>query len=204
MNLTTTSELPFESPISGKTNLEFSGIAHLRDLTPGLGVLHLRGPEAVSVISRFLEGQADQDPLAIGEARPIQGGILCRLASDEYLILVDSIGDLGTYQNHQAGMVSGGHATLSDLSHGCGKLELSGPASTALLSRLCGLDFSEISFPNGHVAQTSLAKVHATLVRMEGKDLAPKYIILIDRSLSAYVWEVMKAVIQDLTLEESS
>lgn len=204
MNLTITSKLPFESPVSEEASLEFEGIVHLRDLTPGLGVLHLHGSEAGSVISRFLEGQADQDPLATGEARPVQGGILCRFASDEYLILVDTLEDLGTYQTHLAGLVSGDRAALSDLSHGYGKLELGGPGSIVLLPRLCGLDFSDTSFPNGHVAQTSLAKVHATLVRLDGKDPAPKFIILVDRSLSAYIWEVMKAVIQDLTLEESS
>lgn len=204
MNLITINKLPFESSISGETNLEFPRIAHLRDLTPDLGILHLRGPEAGSVISRYFEGQADQDPLEIGVARPIRADILCRLAHDEYLFLVDSIKELGDLQDHLTDLIPGDSTALSDLSHGYGKLEIAGPGTTSLLSRLCGLDFFESAFPNGHVAQTSLVKVHAILVRLDGKDLAPKFIVLIDRSLSAYVWEVMKAVIQDFSLEESS
>jgi heterotetrameric sarcosine oxidase gamma subunit len=202
MNLITTSKLPFASPISGETSLEYPGIAHLRDLTVDLGILHLRGLKAESVISHFLEGQGDQNSLGTGEARALEAGTLCQLAKDEYLILVDSLEDLGSLQDRLAGLVSGGRAALSDLSHGYGKLELSGPGSNALLSRLCGLDFSEAGFPDGHCAQTSLAKVHATLVRLDGEAGAPKFIVLAERSLSAYVWEVMKSVIQDFTLEE--
>jgi len=155
------------------------------------------------VISHFLEGQVDQASLGLGEAHPIQANILCRFARDEYLFLVDSIKELGGLQDHLTDLIPGNRTALSDLSHGYGKLELGGPGSTALLVRLCGLDFSESAFPNGHVAQTSLAKVHATLVRLDGKDIAPKFIVLIDRSLSAYVWEVMRSIIQDFSMEES-
>ena len=201
MNLITTSELPFASPISGMIHLDYPGIARLNDLTADLGILHLRGPEAENVISRFLEDRTKQDSLVIGESRALGIFTLCRLAKDEFLILMDNLDELGTIQDRLAGLASGAHAALSDLSHGYGKLELVGAGSTAVLPRLCGLDFSESGFPNGHIAQTSLAKVHATLIHLDGGAGSPRFTILVDRSLSAYAWEVIKAVLQDFKKE---
>jgi heterotetrameric sarcosine oxidase gamma subunit len=201
MNLITTSELPFASPISGVTHLDYPGIARLNDLTADLGILHLRGPGVENVISRFLEDRTQQDSLVIGESRALGIFTLCRLAKDEFLILMDNLDELGTIQDRLAGLASGAHAALSDLSHGYGKLELFGAGSTAVLPRVCGLDFSESGFPNGRIAQTSLAKVHATLMRLDGEAGAPRFIILVDRSLSAYAWEVIKAVLQDFKKE---
>jgi heterotetrameric sarcosine oxidase gamma subunit len=196
MTLTTTSELPFQSPIEGETGFEVPGVAWLKDLTPTLGVLHLRGPEVAEAVLRFSGDQTGQNALAIGEARSIKAGSLCRLAMDEVLLLADYSQGWESTCARLEESVQGKNITVSDLTHGYGKLEISGPDAARLLPKLCGLDFSESSFPNGRVAQTSFAKVHATLVRMDGLSVSPKYLLLVDRSLSAYVWEVVKAVMQ--------
>jgi heterotetrameric sarcosine oxidase gamma subunit len=168
----------------------------LSDLTPRLGVLHLRGPQAEAAIGQFGAGKPDESPLAIGDARPMDGSVLCRLATDEYLLLVESPKQWEEAYERLEEAAAGQGVMVSELTHGYGKLQLSGRRATALLPRICGLDFSERGFPDGRVAQTSLAKVHATLVRMDGQGEAPNYYLLVDRSLSAYVWEVIVAVMQ--------
>jgi heterotetrameric sarcosine oxidase gamma subunit len=201
MSLITTSQLPLKSPIWSESSFEVPGIARLRDITPNLGVLHLRGPEAERTITRFSAGQPSQNLLATGEARSMEGGILCRLVDDEYLFLVETPEEWVSAYRRLDEVVTGQRATLSDLSHGYGKLELGGLGAAGMLARLCGLDFSEVGFPDGRVAQTSLAKVHATLVRMDGKGEPSRYYLLVDRSLSVYVWKVIRAVMEAFKAE---
>lgn len=206
MTLSTTSELLISSPIAGETSFEVPGAAQLVDLSHHLGVLHLRGPQSEKALRRFGLDQPDPEALAIGAARSTEAGILCRLAADEFLLLVESPEAWGpTYarSTNLSEILSDEplRATASDLTHGYGKLALSGPRAAELLPKLCGLDFSEAGFPDGHVAQTSLAKVHATLARMDEQGGPPKYYLLVDRSLSAYVWEVMKAVMKEFIVD---
>lgn len=196
MILKTTSELPFKSPIEGETRFEMPGVARLKDLTPTLGVVHLRGPEAAKVILRFSGDQTGQNSIGSGEARSTETGILCQLAMDEFLLLSEYPQGWESTFAQMEEAVKGKDAIVSDLTHAYGKLDISGPGAARLLPKLCGLDFSESSFPNGRVAQTSFAKVHATLVRMDGESGSPRYLLLVDRSLCAYVWEVIEAVMQ--------
>ncbi len=202
MNLKTASELPLISPLTGVSEVEFPEMARLQDLTASLGVLHLRGPEAQATIERFLAPEPDPGTsLAIGLARAAGAGILCRLAAREYLLLAES-GE--AWNAARADLEAAGdnlRATVSDLTHGYGMLALSGPRAAELLPRLCGLDTSEAGFPDGRVAQTSLAKVHATLVRADEGAGSPRYYLLVDRSLSAYVWDVIEAVMQAINIE---
>ena len=196
MALMRTSELPFKSPIEGETSFEVPGVARLKDLTRNLGVLHLRGPEAARAVLRFSGDQTGQNSTATREARSMERGILCRLAMDEFLFLAEYPQEWESIcaQIEESAMEK--NATVSDLTHAYGKLEISGPGAARLLPKLCGLDFSESGFPNGRVAQTSFAKVHATLVRMDGPSGSLRYLLMVDRSLCAYVWEVVKAVMQ--------
>jgi heterotetrameric sarcosine oxidase gamma subunit len=196
MDLSTKSQLPFKSPVTGETKIEAPGIARLKDLTPSLGVLHLRGPDSEKMVVHMNDGQPRQKVLNTGEAHPTNAGILCRLTADEYLLLVESPELWEATFARLVDAAGGQRATVSDLTHGYGKLELSGSQATALLPRLCGLDFSKRSFPNGRVAQSSVAKVHATLVRVDERGNPPNYLLLVDRSVSVYVWQVMKAILQ--------
>ena len=168
----------------------------MRDVTPNLGVLHVRGPQAERAMARFSAGRPGWNSLATDAACSMDGGILCRLAADEYFYLVEPPEKRAAAYARLDDILTGQRAVLSDITHGYGKLELSGPGVAALLPRLCGLDFSDLGFADGRVAQTSLAKVHATLVRTGEKSGGPKYYLLVDRSLSAYVWETIVAVMQ--------
>jgi heterotetrameric sarcosine oxidase gamma subunit len=202
IDLSTKSQLPFKSPIKGETKIEAAGIARLKDLTPSLGVFHLRGPDSEKMVVHMNDGRPGQKTLKTGEARPTNAGILCRLVADEYLWLVESAEQWEATLARLSEAVGGQRGTVSDLTHGFGKLELSGPHAFAFLPRLCGLDFSETGFPNGRVAQTSVAKVHATLIRLDERGNPPNYLLLADRSVSVYVWQVMKAILQAFNLQD--
>lgn len=197
MSLDTISKLPLLSPLAEEPVLEVSGALHVRDLTPSLGVLHLRGPEAEAVVERFNAAESAKiTSPAIGETRSLEAGVLCRLAADEYLLLVEKLAGLGAAYAALEDVGGGSRVTLSDLTHAYGKLLLSGRQIPGLLPRLCGLDTSEAGFPDGRAAQTSLAKIHATLARVDEKADGPSFYLLVDRSLTAYVWEVIEEVVQ--------
>jgi heterotetrameric sarcosine oxidase gamma subunit len=81
-----------------------------------------------------------------------------------------------------------------DLTHGRGHMLLYGAHAADVLAKVCGLDFD--NFPNNTCAQTSLAKVKTLIVRLdEGQTQA--YHLIVDRSLAAYVWDVVFDAIQE-------
>lgn len=65
---------------------------------------------------------------------------------------------------------------------------LAGPRSPEVLSRLTSLNSSDPAFPNDACAQTSLAHVHAIVIR---SDLAraPAYLVVTGREYAEYVWD---------------
>ena len=80
--------------------------------------------------------------------------------------------------------------TVTDITHGRGVLRAQGPDTARMLSKVCGLDFSEGAFPDYHAAQSSLAKVKALIIRRD-EDNLPTFLIVSDRSLTAYVSDVV-------------
>lgn len=89
--------------------------------------------------------------------------------------------------------------TITDVTHGRFELRLLGPAAGNLLSRVCGLDFHETRFAQGHVAQTSVAKTHQLIIRADVADL-PAYRLIGGRALGAYVWDTLMEAGRDLQL----
>ena len=92
-----------------------------------------------------------------------------------------------------------GQLTVTDVTHGRFELRLLGPEAATLLSRVCGLDFHETRFAQGHVAQTSVAKTHQLILRADAADL-PAYRLIGGRSLGAYVWDTLMEAGRDLQI----
>ena len=65
-----------------------------------------------------------------------------------------------------------------------------GPASQALLSKVCSLNFHSSEFPNGVAKQTSLAKTAQLIIRRDIGEL-PAFSVIGVRSLGAYVWDTI-------------
>ena len=185
--LETTSQVSFVSPLSNLLKDQqavslaaFDGTVGLEDLS-GQPIWHVRGDQAESLLGT--------DPLAVGELTTFRGGLIARPRGDQYLLI-----DLGP----EIQSSTGGDSTLTvtDLTHGYGQLLLFGEQATDVLAKVCGLDFSEKVFPNNHIAQTSLAKVRATIIRHD-QDKYPAYHILVGYPVTVYVWEVLFDAMQE-------
>jgi heterotetrameric sarcosine oxidase gamma subunit len=148
-------------------------------------VLHLRGDD--------VERPLQAGEMRIGAVRTTEDGLLVRLRRDEFVLLTNE-GE--AVLNRFTALIAGQPITLTDITHGrCGML-LVGAHAADVLPKVCGLNFSERQFSNWHAAQTSLAKVRTLIVRVD-LDGTPAYGLFVDRSLGAYVWEIVSDAAQE-------
>lgn len=87
--------------------------------------------------------------------------------------------------------------TITDVTHGRFELRLVGPAAPTLLSKVCGLDFDPTVFSADQARETSVAKTHQLLIRVDAGKL-PAYRLLGGRALGAYVWDTLMVAGRDL------
>jgi sarcosine oxidase subunit alpha len=160
----------------------------LADVTPH-GKLLVEGDTAYEAL-RAAFGEAPE-AIHTGTRGPI--GHLVRLRPDLFYLstppgreaaaqaqLTDTVAALGLF------------VTVTDLTHGLADLCLIGPASTLVLSQLCGLDFRDRAFPNLAVKQTSVAKTRQMIRRRDFGPL-PAYSLAGDASAAAYLWQALTA-----------
>lgn len=165
--LTTHSDLPYVSPLAGEP--VGPETARLADASGRL-VLDVRDRAA---------------PEAVGEVVRVNDGFWVRLRADRWFYVADTAG---------SGAEPSGKRNVTDVTHAYGILSLSGAQAAEVLAQVCALDFSDRTFPDHHAAQTSLAKVAALIVRLDDQQRA--YLILVERSVTAYVWAVMADVLR--------
>jgi glycine cleavage system aminomethyltransferase T len=85
---------------------------------------------------------------------------------------------------------------LTDLTSALCGLRLVGPRAPAVLERLSWLDLAPDRFADGALAQGSVARIHALIVRRDTAGgriaYAPTgYDLYVDRDLGAYLWDVL-------------
>ena len=177
--LTTHSDLPYVSPLTGAP--VGPETARLAD-SSGRLVLDVRGREHPAA----LRGRAA--PEAVGEVVRVDDGVWVRLRADRWFFVADTAG---------GGPQPSGERNVTDVTHAYGILSLSGAQAADVLAQVCALDFSDRAFPDQHAAQTSLAKVAALIVRLDDQQRA--YLILVERSVTAYVWAVMADILRSTT-----
>jgi len=175
--LPTFAEFALASPLAlrdGASSLNASvGLGQLSGRT----LLHLRGAEAETALQVH--------DMKIGDVAAVEDGLLARLRRDEFVLLAR---DGRSAFDQLAAMIAGRRVTLTDLTHGrCGLL-LVGRDAPRVLPKVCALDFRQ--FPDLHAAQASLAKVRTLIMRAD-LDALPAYGLIVDRSLAAYVWDVV-------------
>lgn len=90
--------------------------------------------------------------------------------------------------------------TVTDVTHGRAELRLVGESAPALLSRLCGLDFAPVAFPNLAARFTSLAKTRQLIIRRDEGGVRA-YAMIGGRSLGAYLLATMLEAGQDLGIQ---
>jgi len=152
-----------------------------------IGKIQIEGQRAMAMLAGALGAAPD----LVGAHASVAAGELYCLRPDMYFLTVPA----GTEAEVTATLAAAAAArtdlvTVTDLTHGLAGIQLVGPRVLDVLTRVCGLDFSDEAFPNQSARQSSVAKTRQTIIR---RDLAglPSYTLFGARSLAAYVWGVL-------------
>lgn len=163
------------------------------------GKIMVEGQQAGVVIQKALEVDAVSLEVNVGVSSGPVG--VYRLRRDMFLIhtepgaevdLIQTIRDVTPLPTRTEDLV-----TLTVNTHGRAEIAVIGPASRELLSRLCGLNFSETCFPNLTAKQSSLAKTNQIILRHD-KALYPAFALIGDRSFGPYLWQTLLQAGRDL------
>jgi len=118
------------------------------------------------------------------------GSLVARLSQEELLILVNP--GSATPELAQSHLKEPGNQLLSKVyslprrdSH-CW-FWVTGDHAPTLFSKLCGVDLRLKKFANGHIAQTSLARVNAIIIRRDA-GTNPGYYVLSDMTSAEFLW----------------
>lgn len=153
------------------------------------GKLILKGLHAGAVISAsFGESPTKAEVILENKSKHI---LVAQLTLDEFLILTPPGAEKEITTALEAEIASQNtFATLIDQTSGLVGLSISGPKSREVMQKLCAVSFSEIRFSNLHVAQSSFAKVRATILRHD-RSAAPAFELFADCSYGAYLWDAI-------------
>ena len=131
-----------------------------------------------------------------------QNTLVARLSNEEYL-LIDGLEDTGV--SGDSGEASQSFARTLDqhFKHDQPSLGFSlprrdshclfalyGQSVPAMMAKLCAIDMSTDQFVEGAVAQTSVARLNAIVIRQHGIQI-PKYLVLADVSAAEYLWHCL-------------
>jgi sarcosine oxidase subunit gamma len=187
MTLPVSADLPLASPIDAGKSVGTSDLVELADVTGKWTLLHVQGAAGDWLAQTFGE-----IPTGPGTVIAMDENIAAWLRPDLFLMVAAPNRTTELSENVPAGL------TVTDITHGRGLLQLSGPLSRQVLPKLCGLDFRDSTFLDRHAAPTSYAKVQSVIIRHDKKvNGPPAYYLIIDRSLAAYVWEVTVDAMQE-------
>jgi len=162
--------------------------AGLADISQ-IGKIQIEGAQAAAMLAAALDGA----PQSVGEHVLVTAGDLYCLRPDMYFLSVQPGSEAGVVPSLAA--AAAGRAdlvTVTDVTHGLAGIELVGPRALDVMTRVCGLDFSDAAFPNQSARQSSVAKTRQLITR-RGHDRGrlPAYTLFGARSLAAYVWGVL-------------
>jgi heterotetrameric sarcosine oxidase gamma subunit len=170
------------------------GVA-LADLSAA-GKIAIHGREAGSLLSRLGVGEP-----AIGRSAPVDGGRIYRLRADQFFATTGPDGTESMIEALETARAAGdAFVTVTDMTHGRAQLGLFGPHAPELLSRLCGLDFSDAAFPDGAALASSVAKTTQLIVRHDvggPTGTVTGFSVIGARSLGDYLWQTVLAAGRD-------
>lgn len=84
----------------------------------------------------------------------------------------------------------GEFASAIDVTHGRALIRLSGAQSADLLAKVCSIDLSEETTPDGAAFRSSVAKVVTDVVR-DDEDETPAYLLHCERSYGQYLFDAL-------------
>ncbi len=129
-------------------------------------------------------------------ARQSGGGLAARLAPSEVLVLGDMAGQGGLPDRLEAAWTSEplppeaprGYPLPRRDSHAW--FLVSGSEAAAMFAKLCGVDLRPAKFPDLSIAQTSVARISAIVVR-DDRGGTPAYHLLADSASAEYLWDCL-------------
>jgi heterotetrameric sarcosine oxidase gamma subunit len=84
----------------------------------------------------------------------------------------------------------GDFVSVVDLTHGRALMRITGASSAAVLSKVCGIDFSDQVTPNGAALRSSVAKLVTDLIR-DDLDGQRSYLLHCERSSGQYLFDAV-------------
>ena len=148
------------------------------------GKLLVRGVAAEQVMATTGVGE-----IGVGSGVMLGHSSVYRLRQDLYFIHTAPGGvEKAAVRLRQAVSENDVFVTVTDVTHGRSEMVLMGSACTALMSKLCSLDFADRAFTDGSVKQTSFAKTKQLIIRRDETGL-PAFVVIGGRSFASYLWE---------------
>lgn len=126
-----------------------------------------------------------------GTARAADGSLVVGSGPGEWLVLAEQAAstDVRARLESETGS-SEAFASVVDLTHGRALMRLDGPRSADLLSKVCGIDFSDDLTPDRSALRTSVARLVTDVVR-DDRDGVPGYLLHCERSSGRYLFEAL-------------
>jgi aminomethyltransferase len=151
------------------------------------GKISFRGPGVAALANTLASGSPASQPRGVGELDAGGRVLACRLAEDHVLLLgltpnVTVLCDRLAALRHHVALVQ------RDASSVYAMFCLLPTATEDVLNHLTALDMRRSTFPPGTCAETSLAGVHAVLIRPDDIGLDTVY-VAVAWDLAEYVWE---------------
>ena len=174
-----------ESYIAGDDH----GQCGLTDLT-GLPRLGFKGADTIA----WLAAQGAAIPQLANQALCERGVSTIRLSANEVFLAAYEAGDqvdaqFATLRSAQSHDLEPRNYLLERAhSHAC--FALSGRDCSTMLAKLCGVDLGADHFPPLAVAQTSLARINAIIVRLDDR-AHPSFLVFVDMSSAEYLWQAL-------------
>lgn len=167
----------------------------LADLTP-------LGKELVRAAASSAAARRLDCPFGATRREP-DGSLVLGTGPDEWLILSPAgrrsevAGELeSSFERDRAGEL----VTVIDLTHGSVVLRLSGERAHRALEKVCAIDFSDRTTPNGSCFRSSVARLRCTVAR---DDLGTErsYLIESDRSSGQYLFDALREASIEFAIE---
>ncbi|MCE2464971.1 MAG: aminomethyltransferase family protein [Dehalococcoidia bacterium] len=170
----------------------------ISDISPA-GKLLVQGAGAERLARKFLGGIGElQVGRALAGSRESGDGetfpvAVCPLAPEEMFVTCppERRNSLVEALNAElAGVVNDNQTIVLDVTSSYAGINIAGPRSPDLLSKLTDLDLHPDGMPNLSSVQGQLAEVHGVLVRWDRGE-EPGYNLYVAREYGVYVWEVL-------------
>ena len=126
------------------------------------------------------------------------GTLVARLSNDEHVFLSDLAGSAPMV----AALDESWHLEPGRMCFSMPRAEthawfaLTGECTSQMLSKVCGVDARPGKFPNGSIAQTSIARINGVLIRND-LGATPAFYVLADSASADFLWPCLMDAMQE-------